>query len=143
MWVECTYVAATKRSETVTEVFDLVACPRRDLPVVFCVNGKEVARVPFKAAEERGLNGSRGAGAKTVAVQDENAISEVPLGELNAGTAGNAANSPSAPTDVQARERAAAAEAMKRYAEQKARAERERTEREKAAKAAAAPEEVF
>ncbi len=35
--------------------YDLVACPRRDLPVVFYENGKEVARVPFKPAGDKEL----------------------------------------------------------------------------------------
>jgi len=37
--------------------YDMVVCPSRDLPVVFCENGKEVARVPFKAGDDKELTG--------------------------------------------------------------------------------------
>ena len=47
------------RNEALSSPYDLVACPRRDLPVVYFENGKEVARVPFKAGEDEEKESTR------------------------------------------------------------------------------------
>jgi len=44
---------------SITYPYDLVACQRRDLPVVFYQNGKKVAEVPFEAAIDAALGRSK------------------------------------------------------------------------------------
>ncbi|MFH1022768.1 MAG: sigma-70 family RNA polymerase sigma factor [Planctomycetota bacterium] len=53
--VELEFRRLPQEQSQISRPFDLVVCLRRDLPVVFYENGKEVARVPFKPAEDKEL----------------------------------------------------------------------------------------